>query len=211
MIKVHFAVGRLASMLVILLLANNAVKGQTTNKTITLGANVGSFSYTVTSTLYDCTDAYTYTEYDFDNMVYTSVDGVQHQLAANTYSTHSTTTHCPSSVGPTITYNGSGYTLVIRPTVGGSLIVTVTVPGYVNPKYVVAGVTYAPPGPQSFVNYGNSTLVSNTSSLSNSFSNTYTVTVKLGSQGGIYGWLSGSQSNTSSTSWGQETDTSSSL
>ena len=211
MIKAHFAVGRLAFILGALLLASG-VKAQT-NQTISLGPNVGTFSYTVVSDLYDCTDVYTYIEYDFSNMVYTSVDGVQHPLTGDTtYYIKSTNSSspCKSSPGPTITYNGTSYTLIIAP-VGGGLDVTVTVPGYVNPKYVVVGVTYAPPGPQSFVNYSNSTLVSNTSSLSNSFSSTYTVTVKLGSQGGIFGWLSGSQSNTSSTSWGQETDTSSSL
>lgn len=59
--------------------------------------------------------------------------------------------------------------------------------GYINPKYVVMGVTYAPPGPSSstFVQYQNSTLVGNSQSLSQSFMDSYTfgitLTAKFGS------------------------------
>jgi hypothetical protein len=41
--------------------------------------------------------------------------------------------------------------------------------GFVNPKYVIVGVTYAPPGPSSSVTYANSTLVGNTTKIVNSF------------------------------------------
>jgi hypothetical protein len=210
MLKAHFLAVRLVLILGILLLASGSVRAQT-NQTINLGANVGTFSYTVTSNLFDCTDVYTYTENDFTNFVYTSVDGVQHPFTDTTYTIHSTGAGnpCPSSVGPTITENGGAYTLVIAPHLTAQLNVTVTVPGYVNPKFAVLGVTYAPPGPQSFVQYTNSTLVSNTSSVSNSFASGYTVTVKIGTSG-IFGWLGGTANTTSSTSWGQETDTSSS-
>jgi hypothetical protein len=42
--------------------------------------------------------------------------------------------------------------------------------GFINPKYVVVGVTYAPPGTSSSVTYTNTTSVGNTTSISNSFS-----------------------------------------
>jgi|SRR5579859_3756017 len=205
MLKAHFPAGKLVLILGLFLLFSTGVKAQTT---YSLGPNVGTFSDTEASDLFDCTDVYTYTEYTFNNFVYTSVDGVQHSIPGSTYSDWSQDAAC-RHVGPTITYNGSGFTLVIRPDVHGGLTVTVTVPGYINPKYLVVGVTYAPPGPQSFVDYSKSTLVSNTSSISNSFTNGYTVTVGLTS--GIFGWISGNKSNTFSSSWSQTTNNSTSV
>ncbi len=56
--------------------------------------------------------------------------------------------------------------------------------GYVNPKYVVVGVTYAPPGPSANtrVNYTNSTFIGTTQSLSDSFmaGDTYSVSASYG-------------------------------
>ena len=54
--------------------------------------------------------------------------------------------------------------------------------GYVNPKFMVVGVTYAPPGPSSntFVSYSNSTLVGTTKSLSGSFADNESFSVILG-------------------------------
>jgi hypothetical protein len=51
--------------------------------------------------------------------------------------------------------------------------------GYVNPKYVVVGVTYAPPGPSSSVTYTGSTLVGNTTTTSSSFQSDVNVTVTV--------------------------------
>lgn len=73
---------------------------------------------------------------------------------------------------------------------GGGGYVTFTgayspgVEGYINPKFVVLGVTYAPPGPSSstYVEYSNSDLVGTQTSLANSFtnSNSYSVTLSVG-------------------------------
>jgi len=52
-----------------------------------------------------------------------------------------------------------------------------TITGYINPKYVVLGVTYAPPGPSSNVNYSNSTLVGSTATTTDSFGTGVNVTV----------------------------------
>lgn len=56
--------------------------------------------------------------------------------------------------------------------------------GYIDPKFIVVGVTYAPPGPSSstWVSYGNSTTIGTTNSLSNSFmgGDTYSVSLSSG-------------------------------
>lgn len=192
MLKVHFPVGRLAFILGVLLLASGAVRAQT-NQTINLGPNVGTFSYTVTANLFDCTDVYTYTEYDFDNFAYTSVDGVQHSFTDSTYSIRgNSNSPCPNSAGPTVTENGGDYTLVIAPHSGsGSLNVTVTVPGYINPKFMVVGVVYAPPGSASFVDYETSNLVSSTMTTKNTFSTGYTQTSTVEFSRSIKPWKNG--------------------
>jgi hypothetical protein len=53
--------------------------------------------------------------------------------------------------------------------------------GYIDPKYAVVGVTYAPPGPSAntYVSYLNSTFVGNTTSLAQSFSSSTTTSVSI--------------------------------
>src|SRR5579863_2495367 len=54
--------------------------------------------------------------------------------------------------------------------------------GFITPKYVVMGVTYAPPGASSNVQYTNTTSVGNTTTISNSFNNNvgFSVTDTMG-------------------------------
>jgi hypothetical protein len=54
--------------------------------------------------------------------------------------------------------------------------------GLINPKYVVVGVTYAPPGSSSTVTYSNTTMVGSTTNIATSFTNAtgYTVSVSRG-------------------------------
>jgi hypothetical protein len=76
------------------------------------------------------------------------------------------------------------------------------VTGYINPKYVIVGVTYAPPGPLSYVSYQNSTLVGNTTSTNNTFTNGTNLTVSVSS--GISAWgVTGAVTNTESTEYTQ--------
>ncbi len=75
--------------------------------------------------------------------------------------------------------------------------------GHINPKYVIIGVTYAPPGPSTstFVNYSLSNLVGNTISLTNSFTSgvSSTVSVSLGfSIDGYQGSVETSQTQSAS-------------
>lgn len=62
-------------------------------------------------------------------------------------------------------------------------------PGFLNPKYIVVGVTYAPPGPSSFVQYTGTTSVGNTSTVASSFANDvgFSISVKAS----ISGWGAG--------------------
>jgi hypothetical protein len=66
----------------------------------------------------------------------------------------------------------------------GELYETGAVLGYVNPKFIVVGVTYAPPGPSTstFVNYSTSTTIGTTNSLSQSFmsGDTYSTSLSYG-------------------------------
>jgi hypothetical protein len=57
--------------------------------------------------------------------------------------------------------------------------------GFINPKYVVVGVTYAPPGPQSYVQYTNMTSVGNTTTMSSSFSDQVGFTISVTNQASI--------------------------
>lgn len=90
---------------------------------------------------------------------------------------------------------------------------TVTFFGSITPKYVVIGVIYAPPGAKSTVDYGNSTLLGTSTSLTNSFTSSTAVSVsESASVNSIFGLTpSGGITNTAATSFTQEADTSSSL
>jgi hypothetical protein len=85
--------------------------------------------------------------------------------------------------------------------------VPVSVTGFINPKYIVVGVTYAPPGPSSFVQYTGTTSVGNTTTIANSFANDvgFSVSVKAS----IQGWgAGGSVTGTSSTDYTQGSNSS---
>lgn len=74
-------------------------------------------------------------------------------------------------------YNNNTHNLISAELYDGPAPVT----GYVDPKFIVVGVTYAPPGPSTntFVQYLNSTFVGSTESLSNSFTSSNTTSVSL--------------------------------
>lgn len=100
----------------------------------------------------------------------------------------------------------SGTTPVVTLTLGG-----VWTTGVIFPKYKVVGLTYAPPGSKSSATYSNGFLSGNSTSNSSSFINSVTVTSKLSTGVDLFGYLSGTITNTASTSWTQEQDSNSSL
>jgi len=77
---------------------------------------------------------------------------------------------CTITFIPFSTSQGSAY-------LGSSCAVTTS--GFINPKYVVVGVIYAPPGSSSFVQYTNTTTVGSTSTISSSFQNDVGYSVTL--------------------------------
>lgn len=68
--------------------------------------------------------------------------------------------------------------------------------GYINPKYVVVAVVYAPPGSNSFVDYTTSKLVSNTQTVTSTFISTTTVSTSVTTPGGLFGFLGGTRTAT---------------
>ena len=106
--------------------------------------------------------------------------------------------YCPpnggitTGFGPVNDNQANVYTLNFTSENGGNGSVSSTQTGYggfVNPKYVVVGVTYAPPGSSSYVQYGNTTMIGNTTKISNSFSSG--VGTSVSTYHHIKGWVSG--------------------
>jgi hypothetical protein len=78
--------------------------------------------------------------------------------------------------------------------------------GYVNPKYLIMGVTYAPPGGSaSNVSYQTTNVVGNTSTITSSFANGVSMTASTSGGGGINGVISGKVTTTQSSGWTQKT------
>jgi len=153
------------------------------------------------------TNTYTWT--------FTDTSGALHSFPGNSFIEswsgvnrwcHSGPTYIPLSTW------SSDELFYLQGTAGSATNETVTAAGgYVNPKYIILGVTYAPPGPLSFVDYSNSALVGNETDINSSFSSGYTESIKVTKGLTITGWLKGSISATSSTSYSQESDTSSTV
>ena len=119
---------------------------------------------------------------------------------------------------PEPTENGSAKTSTFAVTFvpsgttgGGSASVNYFSIGYINPKYIVVGVTYAPPGPSSSVTYTVSHFLSNTTSAVNTFSNSNMVSVSLAYKGMIPGVTGGSVTVDSSTTTAQTQATTNTL
>ena len=83
------------------------------------------------------------------------------------------------------------------------------VQGYVNPKYLIMGVSYAPPGGSaSSVSYQTTNVVGNTSTITSSFQNGFTVTTSISATVGVPGVSSGKVIATYSNGWTQKSTTS---
>ena len=94
------------------------------------------------------------------------------------------------------------------PTLTGGM--AAPVPGYINPKYMILGVTYAPPGSQSSVTYTDSTLVGNTTTINKSFNDQTSVSVQITAGVGAFG-NGGKISGTETTSYSQMSSSSDSV
>jgi hypothetical protein len=123
----------------------------------------------------------------------TSATSQPNNLIQTTYSLAPKITWTPPSAGTFYLYAISNYPNNLPqygPPTGTNKVTEVVnsnqVTGFINPKYLVVGVTYAPPGPSSNVTYTNSTLVGNTTKTTNTFSSGVNVTVKA--SGTIDAW-----------------------
>jgi hypothetical protein len=84
------------------------------------------------------------------------------------------------------------------------------IPGYIGPKYIVVGVSYAPPGPTSFVQYATSRSFGTTTSLADTFSSSTSIEVSMNHGFNIGGFVKGKYTATGSTTATQSrTDSSS--
>jgi hypothetical protein len=84
------------------------------------------------------------------------------------------------------------------------------VTGVINPKFIIMGITYAPPGPASSVSYTHTNYVGNTTTLKNSFQNTEGVNVSITAGGTATAggkccsWANLSTSGNAGYSWSQK-------
>ena len=75
--------------------------------------------------------------------------------------------------------------------------------GYINPKFVVIGLTYAPPGPSSNVQYTTVNFLSSTTTNSNTFNNANAITVSVKSGATLLKALGGTVTVSSTVSTSQ--------
>jgi hypothetical protein len=151
--------------------------------------NGGSLTYDVSSVPRPCgtTRMLPIPEYESDtytNFVYTSSLGDVTELTGSVTFLQGTATSfgpCASMAPPTVELDGGGYLIDFTPgstnTVGTAVLETPV--GYLNPKYVILGVAYAPPGPTSFVQYSTTAFLSTTASImdTSSTKNTWSTSV----------------------------------
>jgi len=196
-------------------------------------ATVGAVTYQYTITTQTCLYARpnttkTYSRISYSNFSYKAVSGTVYALSGGISATNGNTGggngNCPSSglvaspqplklstVDGEVDFFALGF--------GGGRYNGPISTGSISPKYVVLGVIYNPPGPQSFVDYGTSTLLGTSTSLSSSFTNavseTVTVSVSTNDLFGIdpssLNLPNAGVSTSFSTSDTQEQDTSSSV
>jgi hypothetical protein len=204
--KSAFAVGSLIVIAVVLLAASASAQ------TINFGANLGYFTYTTSSKQQQC-DAELGNIVSYTNFKYVSAQGasqpIQGTLVYRAFSGRDP--RCPRS-GSTATYSGSGYTIVMTTPPGppaGCFCAVISVPGYLNPKYTVVGLIYAPPGHSSTVDYLNSSLVSSTVTTKNSYLSQYKEGTAVTISKSIFGYKNASldSSSKASSSYTQSTTT----
>jgi hypothetical protein len=192
----------------------------------TIVAGSGTLSFAENTTYPGCQNKMgqdtTYDQYNYSNFSY-SVGGVTTPLTGTDVADFSVVGGTCLLKLPSVTFITTTAEIVFTPTISGSGTATVTAittaSGYVNPKYIILGVTYAPPGSQSFVQYTDSTTVGTNTSLTESFAKGASVSVKVSSTfgaggkivpdvGGTWG-VSDTTTGTDSNSFTDETDNSS--
>jgi len=130
-------------------------------------------------------------------------NGVIYELSGSaTYVQDNGTVGCPQNGGVSVSLiappalGGNGCEIVFIPTSssGGSASLSSScvqsIPGFINPKYAVMGIIYAPPGSSSNVTYMDTTSVGSTTTVSSSFQNNVGFSEQV-STGIKAGWIVG--------------------
>jgi hypothetical protein len=179
---------KLACSFVLFLLAlavgNAAAYAQTRSTSVA----DGTLSWTATQTQYASCGSGSYSVYSFSDFSFTS-SKTNFSLGGSTtvhYISSPGGSSCPANgpqpaSGAILDYGGCKITFIPTGSDSGTASGSCGVQGYIDPKYVVVGVTYAPPGPSAntFVNYEKSTYVGNTTSTINTFTSSSTFSIAL--------------------------------
>jgi hypothetical protein len=219
MVTIPSSLRKLLSLLSLVVLAFGLTAAQA-QFTVSEPLNGGTLSWTLTDVSSGVCGEYNihYMTFDYTNFAYTS-GGKTYPLAGSlqflTTPTEPNSLGCPSP-GPTvltlslpasftpcvITFTAQNWETT---TYGG--ISSFSCVGYLDPKYVVVGVTYAPPGPGSFVQYTGTSSVGNTTTISSTFANDVGFSVSATASVGAFG-EGGSITGTESTDYTQGSNSS---
>jgi len=164
----------------------------------------------------------------YSNWIYTDSAGVQHPFGGSDYKevqikyvVAGHITYCGQNYTSSFTTNSSDGLYTLKATGSLGSVTMVGYPGHVNPKFIVMGVTYAPPGHASTVSYQNSTSLGTTTASNNSFSSQFSESISVtgstgncdaGSGSSIIGFSGGvCVTGTESTSYTQQSNSSNSI
>ncbi|MGA7220118.1 MAG: hypothetical protein WBX38_17515, partial [Candidatus Sulfotelmatobacter sp.] len=210
-------ISRIVVVLVTLALATAVASATTYNESISAG--LGTLKYTATVTTLTCQEfighqlrTNTYYQTSYASFSYVA-SGVTTALTGSVTSTDDAGyipgQPCPESKFPSVTLTGGGVEVAFTPSseYGGAAVYG----GFINPKFLITGVMYAPPGSKSSVTYSANTVVGNSTSVKTSFSSTVTESVAISESGAIPGFLSGKITTTESDSYTEEQDTTNSI
>ncbi len=202
------------------------VIAQINNESISLSG--GTLTYQQITNNYTCTVAakrtYTYTRYTDDSFVFhpnggfqISIPGIFSIVTGSPGRLYES--NCPANggTGRPLTLLQQNYQVYIY--AGGAInaaYVTGTF-GYVNPKYVVSTVLYAPPGSKSTAVYTNSKTVGSSTSVSSTFTSSTTESVSTTSAllgaglTNVTSWVNGTETSTTSNTETQSSQSSNSV
>jgi len=209
----------LQGFLVIVAIAFSASSASATAYNETISVGLGTMSYIATVSTLTCQvfvghqlETVHYYDVAYSSFSYLA-SGVTTPLTGSVNSVYDTGyipgQPCPKSSFPTVTLTGGGVQIAFTPSgeTGGAGVYG----GFINPKYLISDVMYAPPGASSTVTYANNTVVGTSTTIASSFSSTVGESTSLTEGLSIAGWLGAKETTTDSDSYTQEQDTSSSI
>jgi hypothetical protein len=179
---------------------------------------LGTLNFTITDIVATCDNtnrfSSSYERWSYSGFVYVDGASVSHAMSGTTayFRSSGISPPCPGTGGTNVDLTGDDLTVTFVPDAGFGTATLQPISGHINPKYVVLAVTYAPPGSQSNVNYGESTLLGNSTSVADSsnFQSSIKVSLTANTGVGIIG-LKGTTTYSYAQGWTDEQDTSSSI